>query len=144
MCFVQSLKFKKELGNWTVESLHLGLSYLTHHFQMSTLIFFHLNLLKWCRRIITLSIKSEWKKNAVQDLIFRSHEFLLIWEYTVRSSEKVISNLYQGCLFQMPLCSEAVTLQKKIGNLADRKIHGNLPTYSIFLKSVLKCENKRW
>lgn len=43
----------------------------------------------------------------------------------------------------MPLCSEAVTLQKKIGNLADRKIHGNLPTYSIFLKSVLKCENKR-
>lgn len=64
------------------------------------------------------------KKIALQDLIFRSHEFLLIWEYTAKTSEKVICNLYQGCLFQMPLCSQAVILHKN-GNPADEKTHEN-------------------
>lgn len=37
----------------------------------------------------------------------------------------------------MPLCSRAVTLQKKIGDPAEGKTRENLPRYFLFLTSVL-------
>lgn len=108
MYLEQSMKFK-------VESLHSPLlSCLTHSFPNVNVNTFPPELTKLVQKDYKLINKVRMKKKVLQDLIFRSHEFLLIWEDTAQSSEEVIYTLYQGCLFQMPLLQSCQSAENRL------------------------------
>lgn len=82
---------------------HLLLPCLTYSFSNVNVNTFPPELAKMVQKDYKLINKARVKKKVLQDLIFRSHEFLLIWEDTGKSSEEVICTLYHGWLFQAPL-----------------------------------------
>lgn len=91
------MKFEEEFLH------HLLLPCLTYSFSNVNVNTFPPELAKMVQEDYKLINKARMKKKVLQDLIFRSHEFLLIWEDTAKSSEEVICTLYQGWLFQTPL-----------------------------------------